>query len=159
MLMAEIFGSAVASESVSRIFSILSSGNSRVDGGAEDNAERLEFAVLKIHSVVAVSQDWLILHQPLLDWKARLKRVGEEGDAILRASRSRSAERQRSEGIASKETLFVRASLERRHACPSAAARTAAVIRATRRCGGSRGWRRSPTSSSGTSSLEAVRRA
>lgn len=104
MLMAEIFGSAVASESVSRIFSILSSGNSRADGGAEDNAERLEFAVLKIHSVVAVSQDWLILHQPLLDWKARLKRVGEEGDAILRASRSRSAERQRSEGIASKET-------------------------------------------------------
>lgn len=99
--MAEIFGSAVASESVSRIFSILS-GNSREDGGAEDNAERLEFAVLKIHSVVAVSEDWHILHQPLLDWKARLKRVAEEGDGILRASRRKSAERERDDGIARK---------------------------------------------------------
>ncbi|XBI40914.1 hypothetical protein VPH35_125443 [Triticum aestivum] len=100
-LMAEILGSAVASESVSRIFSILS-GNSREDGGAEDNAERLEFAVLKIHSVVAVAEDWRILHQPLLDWKARLKRVAEEGDGILRAHRRRSAERERDEGVARK---------------------------------------------------------
>ncbi|EMS54040.1 hypothetical protein TRIUR3_20991 [Triticum urartu] len=99
--MAEILGSAVASESVSRIFSILS-GNSREDGGAEDNAERLEFAVLKIHSVVAVAEDWRILHQPLLDWKARLKRVAEEGDGILRAHRRRSAERERDEGVARK---------------------------------------------------------
>ncbi|KAM3193629.1 hypothetical protein ACQJBY_070322 [Aegilops geniculata] len=101
--MAEILGSAVASESVSRIFSILS-GNSREDGhgGAEDNAERLEFAVLKILSVVAVSEEWHILHQPLLDWKARLKRVAEEGDGILRAHRRRSAERKRGDGVARK---------------------------------------------------------
>ncbi|KAM3213999.1 hypothetical protein ACQJBY_066429 [Aegilops geniculata] len=99
--MAEILGPAVASESVSRIFSILS-GKSREDVRAEDNAERLEFAVLKIHGVVAVSEDWRILHQPLLDWKARLMRVAEEGDGILRASRRKSAERKRDEGIARK---------------------------------------------------------
>lgn len=99
--MAEILGSAVASESVSRIFTVLS-GNSREDGAAEDNAERLEFALLKMHSVVAVSEDWRILHQPLLDWKARLKRVAKEGDDILRAHRRRSAERERNEGVARK---------------------------------------------------------
>ena len=99
--MAAILGSAVASESVSRIFSIIS-GNSGEDGGAEDNAERLKFAVLKIHSVVAVSEDWRILHQPLLDWKARLKRVAKEGDGILRAHTRRSAERKRGDGVARK---------------------------------------------------------
>lgn len=91
--MAEIVGCAVASESVSRIFSILP-GHQR----EEDKAERLEFAVLKIHSVVAVSEDWQILHQPLLNWKARLKRVAEEGDGILRAHERRSTEGRRNEG-------------------------------------------------------------
>ncbi|CAM0879691.1 unnamed protein product [Alopecurus aequalis] len=94
--MAEILGSAVASESVSRIFSIMS-GDPREHGSGEDNAERLEFAVLKIHSVVAVSEDWQILHQPLLNWKARLKRVAKEGDGILRAYKRRSMERRRNE--------------------------------------------------------------
>ncbi|KAM0843228.1 hypothetical protein ACQ4PT_057862 [Festuca glaucescens] len=97
--MAEILGSAVASESVSRIFSILS-GNTREHGSAEDNAERLEFAVLKLHSVVAVSEDWLILHQPLIDWRASLKRVAKEGEDILRAHRRRSTERRQNEGAA-----------------------------------------------------------
>ncbi|KAK1668958.1 hypothetical protein QYE76_057117 [Lolium multiflorum] len=97
--MAEIFGSAVASESVSRIFSIIS-GNPSEHGSREDNAERTEFAVLKIHSVVAVSEDWQILHQPLLSWKARLKCAAKEGDGILRAYRRRSTERQRVEGTA-----------------------------------------------------------
>uniref|UniRef100_A0ACD5YIT1 Uncharacterized protein n=1 Tax=Avena sativa TaxID=4498 RepID=A0ACD5YIT1_AVESA len=102
--MAEIFGSAVASESVSRVFSFLSSSGSRSEHeSAEDNAERLEFAVLKIHSVVAVSEDWLILHQPLISWRSRLKRVAEEGDNILRAHRRRRSateERRRNEGAA-----------------------------------------------------------
>uniref|UniRef100_A0ACD5XBM6 Uncharacterized protein n=1 Tax=Avena sativa TaxID=4498 RepID=A0ACD5XBM6_AVESA len=103
--MAEIFGSAVASESVSRIFSIIS-GNPREHGSREDNAERLEFSVLKIHSVVAVSEDWQILHQPLLSWKARLKRAAKEGDGILRAHRRRSTtERQRDEGTASLQAI------------------------------------------------------
>lgn len=88
--MAEILGSAVASESVSKIFSILS-GNPREPGSAEDNAERLEFAVLKIHSVVAISEDWQVLHQPLLNWKARLKCLAKEGDAMLRAYKMRSS--------------------------------------------------------------------
>jgi hypothetical protein len=52
--MAEMLGSAVASESVSRIFSIIS-GNQSEHRSGEDNAERLEFAVLKIHSVVDLS--------------------------------------------------------------------------------------------------------
>jgi hypothetical protein len=57
--MAEMLGSAVASESVSRIFSIIS-GNQSEHGSGEDTAERLEFAVLKIHSVVALSGDWQV---------------------------------------------------------------------------------------------------
>jgi hypothetical protein len=77
--MAEIIGSAVASESVGRIFSILS-GDPRENGSGENNAERLEFAVLKIHSVVALSEDWQILHQPLLSWSlegpAEVRRQG-----------------------------------------------------------------------------------
>ncbi|CAM0958269.1 unnamed protein product [Alopecurus aequalis] len=97
--MAEIIGSAVASESVSRIFSTLS-GSLREQRSAEENAERLEFAVLKIQSLVAVSEDWLILHQPLITWKARLKRVAKEGDDILRAHKRRSTER----GVARKAT-------------------------------------------------------
>lgn len=101
--MAEILGSAVASESVSRIFSILS-GNTREHGSAEDNAERLEFAVLKIHSVVAVSEDWLILHQPLLNWRSRLNRVAKEGDDILRAHMRRSTERMQNGGAARQAT-------------------------------------------------------
>uniref|UniRef100_A0ACD5Y4I5 Uncharacterized protein n=1 Tax=Avena sativa TaxID=4498 RepID=A0ACD5Y4I5_AVESA len=107
--MAEIFGSAVASESVSRIFSILSPGNKSEHESAEDNAERLEFAVLKIHSVVAISEDWLILHQPLISWRSRLKRVAKEGDEILRAHRRRSTEeRSQSEGAAARQSTSVR---------------------------------------------------
>jgi hypothetical protein len=53
--MAEILGSAVARESVSRIFSIIY-GNTREHGSAEDKAKRLEFPVLKIHSLLAVSE-------------------------------------------------------------------------------------------------------
>jgi hypothetical protein len=95
--MAEIIGSAVASESVGRIFSILS-GDPRENGSSEDNTERLEFAVLKIHSVVALSEDWQIVHQPLLSWKARLKFAAKDGDGILRAYRRRSMERRQNEG-------------------------------------------------------------
>jgi hypothetical protein len=110
--MAEILGSAVAGESVSRIFDILS-GNTRDHGSPEDNAERLEFAVLKIHSVVAVSEDWLILHQPLINWRARLKRVAKEGDDILRAHRRRSSDRRQNEGAARQQAASVRKRITR----------------------------------------------
>ncbi|OEL30995.1 hypothetical protein BAE44_0007986 [Dichanthelium oligosanthes] len=40
-------------------------------------------AVLKIRSVVAVSEDLHISHPPLLHWKEKLKRVAEEGDDLL----------------------------------------------------------------------------
>ncbi|CAL5087384.1 unnamed protein product [Urochloa decumbens] len=80
--MAEIVGSAVANEAVSRISSILS-GDRPSRESAEDKAERLEMAVLKIRSVVAVSEDHHISHPPLLLWKAKLKRVAEEGDDLL----------------------------------------------------------------------------
>ncbi|CAN6211248.1 unnamed protein product [Urochloa humidicola] len=80
--MAGIVGSAVATEAVSRISSILSGDRPRHES-AEDKAERLEMAVLKIRSVVAVSEDHHISHPPLLLWKAKLKRVTEEGDDLL----------------------------------------------------------------------------
>ncbi|CAL5082314.1 unnamed protein product [Urochloa decumbens] len=80
--MAQIVGSAVANEAVSRISSILS-GDRPSRESAEDRAERLEMAVLKIRSVVAVSEDHHISHPPLLLWKAKLKRVAEEGDDLL----------------------------------------------------------------------------
>ncbi|CAL5087346.1 unnamed protein product [Urochloa decumbens] len=80
--MAGIVGSAVATEAVSRISSILS-GDKPSHESIEDKAERLEMAVLKIRSVVAVSEDHHISHPPLLLWKAKLKRVAEEGDDLL----------------------------------------------------------------------------
>ncbi|PUZ71508.1 hypothetical protein GQ55_2G318800 [Panicum hallii var. hallii] len=82
--MAEIVGSAVATEAVSRISSILS-GDKPSHESAKGRAERLEMAVLKIRSVVAVSEDLHISHPPLLQWKAKLKRVAEEGDDLLHA--------------------------------------------------------------------------
>ncbi|CAL5063374.1 unnamed protein product [Urochloa decumbens] len=82
--MAGIVGSAVATEAVSRISSILSGGRPSHES-VEDKAERLEMAVLKIRSVVAVSEDHHISHPPLLLWKAKLKRVAEEGDDLLHA--------------------------------------------------------------------------
>ncbi|CAN6198538.1 unnamed protein product [Urochloa humidicola] len=81
--MAGIVGSAVATEAVSRISSILSGDNKPSRESAECKAERLEMAVLKIRSVVAVSDDHHISHPPLLLWKAKLKRVAEEGDDLL----------------------------------------------------------------------------
>ncbi|RLN36185.1 hypothetical protein C2845_PM03G02970 [Panicum miliaceum] len=88
--MAEIVGSAVATEAVSRISSILS-GDTPSHESAEGRAERLEMAVLKIRSVVAVSEDLRISHPPLLQWKAKLKRVADEGDDLLHAQHKKRA--------------------------------------------------------------------
>ena len=88
--MAEIVGTAVATEAVSRISSILS-GDKASHESAEGRAERLEMAVLKIRSVVAVSEDLHISHPPLLQWKAKLKRVAEEGDGLLHAQYKKQA--------------------------------------------------------------------
>ncbi|PUZ66386.1 hypothetical protein GQ55_3G303400 [Panicum hallii var. hallii] len=80
--MAEIVGSAMACEALSRVSSFLS-GDKTSHESVEDKAERLEMAVLKIRSVVAVSDDLHISHLPLLLWKAKLKRIAEEGDDLL----------------------------------------------------------------------------
>jgi hypothetical protein len=66
----------------------------------------LEFAVLKIHSVVDLSEGWQVLHKPLLDWEARLRRVAKEGDDILLAYKRTSMEHQRSEGAATRLQLI-----------------------------------------------------
>ncbi|RLN28549.1 hypothetical protein C2845_PM05G22920 [Panicum miliaceum] len=86
--MAEIVGSAVASEAVSRVSSFLS-GDKTSHESVEDKAERLEMAVLKIRSVVAVSDHLHISHLPLLHWKAKLKRIAEEGDDLLHMHKKR----------------------------------------------------------------------
>ncbi|CAM0955715.1 unnamed protein product [Alopecurus aequalis] len=44
-------------------------------------------AVLKLETVVAMSEDWQITHAPLLRWKAKLKRVLKEGKDIVRTHR------------------------------------------------------------------------
>ncbi|OEL14510.1 hypothetical protein BAE44_0024471 [Dichanthelium oligosanthes] len=49
-------------------------------------------AVLKIRSVVAVSEDHRISHLPLLHWKAKLKRIAEEGDDLLRTHKKQALE-------------------------------------------------------------------
>ncbi|CAN6351300.1 unnamed protein product [Urochloa humidicola] len=89
--MAEIVGSAVASEAVSRVSSFLS-GDKTSHESVEDKAERLEMALLKIRSVVAVSEDLHISQLPLLHWKAKLKRVAEEGDDLLHMHKKRALE-------------------------------------------------------------------
>ncbi|CAN6342310.1 unnamed protein product [Urochloa humidicola] len=86
--MEEIVGSAVASEAVSRVSSFLL-GDKTSHEGTEDKAERLEMAVLKIRSVVAVSEDLHVSHLPLLHWKAKLKRIAEEGDDLLHMRKKR----------------------------------------------------------------------
>lgn len=93
--MAEIVASAVASEAVSRISSLVSGDRtaSSTHQSAEDKAERLEMAVLKIQSIVAVSEDLQITHLPLLQWKAKLKRVAVEGDSLLHVHKKKTLER------------------------------------------------------------------
>ncbi|CAN6355487.1 unnamed protein product [Urochloa humidicola] len=90
--MAEIVGSAVASEAVSRVVSSFLPGDKTSHESVEDKAERLEMAVLKIRSVVAVAEDLHISHLPLLHWKAKLKRVAEEGDDLLHVQKKRALE-------------------------------------------------------------------
>lgn len=50
-------------------------------------------AVLKIQSIVAVSEDLQITHLPLLQWKAKLKRVAVEGDSLLHVHKKKTLER------------------------------------------------------------------
>ena len=65
------------------VSSFLSGDKASQQESVEDKAERLEMAVLKIRSIVAVSEDLHISHLPLLQWKAKLKRVAEEVDDLL----------------------------------------------------------------------------
>jgi len=81
----------VASEAVSRVSSFLSGDKSSRES-FEDKAERLEMALLKIRSVVAVSDDLHISHLPLLHWKAKLKRIAQEGDDLLHLHKKRHLE-------------------------------------------------------------------
>ncbi|KAL6897906.1 hypothetical protein ACP4OV_006865 [Aristida adscensionis] len=94
--MAEIVCSAVAGEAARRLSSFLpGSGEDGDPESHDDRAERLELAVLKLDTVVAVSDEWQITQPPLLLWKAKLRRVAREGKALLRA---RKKHRRRSGG-------------------------------------------------------------
>jgi hypothetical protein len=85
--MAGIVGSAIAGEAVRRLSSVLSGEDGRDRETTEIKVERLEMAVLKLETVVTMSEDWQITHAPLLRWKAKLKRVLKEGKRILRSNR------------------------------------------------------------------------
>ncbi|KAM0921997.1 hypothetical protein ACQ4PT_006470 [Festuca glaucescens] len=90
--MAEIVGSGVAGEAVRRL-SLLLSGeeDGRDRETTEIKVERVEMAVLKLETVVAMSEDWQITHAPLLRWRAKLKRVLKEGKGIVRTHRRSAA--------------------------------------------------------------------
>jgi hypothetical protein len=85
--MAGIVGSAIAGEAVRRLSSVLSGEDGRDRETTEIKVERLEMAVLKLETVVTMSEDWQITHAPLLRWKAKLKRVLKEGKGIVRSHR------------------------------------------------------------------------
>ncbi|KAM0916142.1 hypothetical protein ACQ4PT_010257 [Festuca glaucescens] len=59
----------------------------------EIKVDRVEMAVLKLETVVAMSEDWQITHAPLLRWRAKLKRALKEGKCIVRTHRSTASTR------------------------------------------------------------------
>uniref|UniRef100_A0ACD5TAM0 Uncharacterized protein n=1 Tax=Avena sativa TaxID=4498 RepID=A0ACD5TAM0_AVESA len=86
-----IVGSAVANEAVRRLSLLLSGEEAHDRETIEIKVERVEMAVIKIETVVAMSGDWHIAHAPLLRWRAKLKRVLKEGKGIVRAHRRNTA--------------------------------------------------------------------
>uniref|UniRef100_A0ACD5TH62 Uncharacterized protein n=1 Tax=Avena sativa TaxID=4498 RepID=A0ACD5TH62_AVESA len=89
--MAGVVGSAIAGEAVRKLSSLLTGEEGRDRETTEVKVDRVEMAVLKLETVVAMSEDWQITHAPLLRWKAKLKRVFKEGRAIVRSHRRRNA--------------------------------------------------------------------
>lgn len=81
--MADTVCSAVAGEAVQRLCLLLSGE----DETGEMKVDRVEMAVLKLETIVAMSEDWQVTHAPLLRWKAKLKRVIKEGKGIIRSNR------------------------------------------------------------------------
>ncbi|KAM0921998.1 hypothetical protein ACQ4PT_006471 [Festuca glaucescens] len=85
--MAGIVGSAIAGEAVRRLSSLLSGEDGRDRETTEIKVDRVEMAMLKLETVVAMSEDWQITHAPLLRWKTKLKGVLKEGKGIVRSHR------------------------------------------------------------------------
>ncbi|KAF6995711.1 hypothetical protein CFC21_012165 [Triticum aestivum] len=81
--MADTVCSAVAGEAVQRL-SLLLSGEGET---GEMKVDRVEMAVLKLETIIAMSEDWQVTHTPLLRWKAKLKRVIKEGKGIIRSNK------------------------------------------------------------------------
>ncbi|CAL4899370.1 unnamed protein product [Urochloa decumbens] len=85
--MADIVFSTIAGEAARKLLSSLLSGENGAWESHEDRVDRLEVAVLKLQTIVAVSEDLQITHRPLLHWKAKLKRVAKEGKGVLRSQK------------------------------------------------------------------------
>ena len=60
--MAGVVGSAVAGEAVRRLSLLISGEEGRDRETTEIKAERVEMAVLKLETVIAMSDDWQITH-------------------------------------------------------------------------------------------------
>jgi len=98
--MAEAICSAITSEAAQKLSSSLLSGGEDGDCESyEDKVERLEMAVLKLQTIVAVSEDFQITLGPLLHWKAKLKRVAKEGKRILRSHKKQILKNRRNNSI------------------------------------------------------------
>ncbi|CAN6347719.1 unnamed protein product [Urochloa humidicola] len=96
--MADIVFSTVAGEAAQKMSSFLLGENGDWESH-EDKVDRLEVAVLKLQTVLAVSEDLQITHRPLLRWKAKLKRVAKEGKGVLRSQKKEISKNKRSNSI------------------------------------------------------------
>jgi hypothetical protein len=82
--MAGIVASAIAGKAIQRLSLLLSGEEGRYCETTGIKVDRVEMVVLKLKTVVAMSEDWQIMHVPLLGWRAKLKHVVKEGKGIVR---------------------------------------------------------------------------
>ncbi|CAL5043600.1 unnamed protein product [Urochloa decumbens] len=100
--MAEMVGSAVAEETLKQVVSSLigskqqhqeeetAAGN--IDGGVEQQVERLEMAQIKLEAALETSRRWHIRDASLLRWRRKLKRAAHECGDALRERKQRAAQ-------------------------------------------------------------------
>jgi hypothetical protein len=86
--MAEIVGSAVVQESVSKILSGLLQKYEE-NSTAFRNHERLEMAHIRLEAVLQTSDKWDITDTSLLRWRRKLKSAAQECDDTLHRCRQR----------------------------------------------------------------------
>jgi hypothetical protein len=104
--MAEIVGSAVVQELVSKILSgLLQKYEEKQNSYAFRNLERLEMAHIRLEAVLQTSNKWDITDTSLLRWRRKLKSIAQECDDTLHRCRQRILEDEHIEKEVSNSTL------------------------------------------------------